>query len=80
MDSTNPFGGEGSFIKHPSIFSGEGYAYLKVRTIHLAEDETKEKPKSLLTNLEKRKVQYDLKAINIITFALSYDYYFILKL
>ena len=31
MGSTNPFGGEGSSINRPPVFSGEGYAYWKVR-------------------------------------------------
>ncbi|KAF1894471.1 hypothetical protein Lal_00043413 [Lupinus albus] len=31
MGSSNPFGGDGSSINRPPIFSGEGYAYWKVR-------------------------------------------------
>nr|UBX54607.1 transposon Pol polyprotein [Lupinus angustifolius] len=41
--------------------------------LHMVDGESKEKPKGLWTNIEKRKVQHDLKAKNIITSALSYD-------
>nr|AMK47988.1 hypothetical protein [Lupinus angustifolius] len=43
---------------------------------HLVDDEPKDKPKSLWTDDEHKKVQYNLRAKHIITSTLSYDEFF----
>ena len=98
MGSTNPFGGEGYSLNRPPLFSGEGYAYWKVRMkifiqaidndIWKAIEKGPHIPSSLVEGVvtptpedkwkddDRKKVQYDYKAKNIITSALSYDEFF----
>jgi len=62
---------EGNSINRPLIFNGEGYHYWKTR-IQISI----EKPREQWNEDERRRVQYNLKAKNIITFVLGMDEYF----
>ncbi|KAF1879984.1 hypothetical protein Lal_00022111 [Lupinus albus] len=66
----------GIFMKVIDINIWDVIQYGTYIPLYLAEREIKEKRRSLLTNEEKIKVQLDLKAKNIITYALSYNVFF----
>ena len=91
MASSNFLFPEGNSIHRPPIFNDEGYHYWKSQMqifieaidlniweaiVDVSTSTTTPKPRDKWTEEDRRRVQYNLKAKNIITSALGIDEYF----